>query len=172
MNPSQTAVLYRKAIELLDPKPDETIFDLYCGIGTISLQIARGAKSVIGIECVPKAIEDAKANADRNGLKNTDFLCDLSERALPVLLKQGIQPDAIVLDPPRKGCEPQVLEAIAESGVNRLVYVSCNPATLARDLKLLHEHGYLIWEVQPVDMFPQTGHVETVVLMSRDGSRQ
>lgn len=172
VNPSQTAVLYRKAIELLDPKPDETIFDLYCGIGTISLQIARGAKSVIGIECVPKAIEDAKANAVRNGLKNTVFLCDLSERALPVLLKQGIQPDAIVLDPPRKGCEPQVLEAIAESGVNRLVYVSCNPATLARDLKLLHEHGYLIWKVQPVDMFPQTAHVESVVLMSRVGAKQ
>ena len=167
VNPAQTRVLYQKAIEFLSPQPDETILDLYCGIGTISLQIARRAQRVIGVECVPEAIRDAKANAARNRIINAEFLCDLAETALPKLLQSGVRPDAIVLDPPRKGCEPAVVEAIGNSSVNRVVYVSCNPATLARDLKLLCEHGYAIEKVQPVDMFPQTGHVETVVLLSR-----
>ena len=167
VNPQQTEVLYEKAIELLDPKPEETILDLYCGIGTISMQIARRAKRVIGVECVPAAIEDAKQNAVRNGIDNASFFCDLSENALPKLLHDGVKPDAIVLDPPRKGCESAVLEAIAASGVNRVVYVSCNPATLARDLRILSDRGYAIHIVQPVDMFPQTAHVETVVSMTR-----
>lgn len=170
VNPVQTEQLYRTAIEYLAPNPTETIFDLYCGIGTISLQIAKRAGHVVGIECVPKAIEDAKKNAERNHLTNTDFVCDLSEHALPKLLKIGTRPDAIVLDPPRKGCEPQVIEAILQSTASRVVYVSCNPATLARDLKTLTAGGFVIQKVQPVDMFPHTAHVESVVLMSRAGS--
>ena len=124
---------------------------------------------MIGVECVPEAIEDAKSNAARNGIPNAEFLCGLAEEVLPSLLQNGVRPDAIVLDPPRKGCEQQVLDAIINSGVRRIVYVSCNPATLARDLKQLCEHGFAIETVQPVDMFPQTHHVETVVLITRAG---
>ena len=162
VNPTQTEVLYDTAIRLLDPKPDESVADVYCGIGTISLALARHAKSVIGIECVPEAIDDAKKNAALNGIENTLFLCGLAEDVLPSLVEKGMRPDAIVIDPPRKGCEEAVLNAIAESGVNRLVYVSCNPATLARDAKILSTYGFRIEHVQPVDMFPHTQHVETV----------
>ncbi|MBR0082028.1 MAG: 23S rRNA (uracil(1939)-C(5))-methyltransferase RlmD [Clostridia bacterium] len=168
VNPAQTRVLYRTALEFLQPQPNETVVDLYCGIGTISLQIAKRAGRVIGVECVPEAIEDAKANAVRNSVGNAEFLCELSENALPKLLEGGVRPDAIVLDPPRKGCEPAVLNAIAKSGAPRVVYVSCNPATLARDLKLLCDQGYALARVRPVDMFPQTHHVETAALMTRN----
>ena len=173
VNPEQTKKLYDTAIRLLDPKPDQTIADVYCGIGTISLAIAKHAGKVIGIECVPEAIEDAKKNAESNGISNADFLCGLAEDVLPDLVKKGMRPDAIVIDPPRKGCEEQVLSAIAESGVNRVVYVSCNPATLARDAKILSTYGFTIRYVQPVDMFPHTQHVETVVLMTKtdDGEK-
>ena len=139
--------------------------DVYCGIGTISLAIAKHAGKVVGIECVPEAIEDAKKNAESNGISNTDFLCGLAEDVLPDLVRKGMRPDAIVIDPPRKGCEQQVLSAIAESGVNRVVYVSCNPATLARDAKILSNFGFRIEHVQPVDMFPHTQHVETICLL-------
>ena len=122
---------------------------------------------MIGIECVPEAIEDAKKNAELNGIGNAKFICGLAEDVLPKLVQSGVRPDAIVIDPPRKGCEEPVLSAIAESGVKRVVYVSCNPATLARDAKILASHGFSIRHVQPVDMFPHTQHVETVVLMSR-----
>ncbi len=167
VNPIQTERLYRTAIEYLAPKSTETIFDLYCGIGTISLQIAKQAGHVVGIECVPEAIEDAKQNAARNNLTNADFVCDVSEHALPKLLKIGTRPDAIVLDPPRKGCEPQVLDAILKSSAARVVYVSCNPATLARDLNVLTDGGFVVQKVQPVDMFPHTAHVESVVKLIR-----
>ncbi len=167
VNPVQTRKLYDAAIHLLDPKPQETIADVYCGIGTISLALAKRAGKIIGIECVPEAIEDAKSNAERNGIRNADFICGLAEDILPTLVKNGMRLDAIVIDPPRKGCETRVLSAIAESCVNRVVYVSCNPATLARDAKILSEYGYVIRTVQPVDMFPHTQHVETVVLMTR-----
>lgn len=167
VNPQQTRVLYEEAIRLLDPKPNETIADVYCGIGTISLAIAKHAGNVIGIECVPEAIADAKRNAAQNGITNTEFLCGLAEEVLPQMVQNGMRPDAIVIDPPRKGCEPQVLDAIAKSGVKRLVYVSCNPATLARDAKILAESGFTLQHVQPVDMFPHTHHVETVVLMTK-----
>jgi 23S rRNA (uracil1939-C5)-methyltransferase len=167
VNPVQTRKLYDTAVRYLDPKPTETIADVYCGIGTISLAIARRAGKVIGIECVPEAIEDAKKNAALNGIGNAEFLCGLAEEALPKLVKSNLRPDAIVIDPPRKGCEEPVLKAIAESGVNRVVYVSCNPATLARDAKILISFGFRIEHVRPVDMFPHTQHVETVVLLSR-----
>ena len=167
VNHLQTRVLYDTAIRFLDPKPDETIADVYCGIGTISLAIAKHTGKVIGIECVPEAIEDAKKNAALNGVDNAEFLCGLAEDVLPSLVKNGMRPDAIVIDPPRKGCEEPVLSAIAESDVRRLVYVSCNPATLARDVKILSSFGFCVQSVQPVDMFPHTQHVETVVLLSR-----
>ena len=162
VNPQQTRVLYDEAIRLLDPKENETVADVYCGIGTISLAIAKRAGSVIGIECVPEAIEDAKENAKLNQIHNTQFRCGLAEDLLPQLIQNGTNIDAIVIDPPRKGCEPQVLDAIAQSGVKRVVYVSCNPATLARDAGILHEKGFSVAYIQPVDMFPHTHHVETV----------
>ena len=167
VNPMQTRVLYETAIRVLDPKPDETIADVYCGIGTISLAIAKHVGKVIGIECVPEAIEDAKKNAALNGVGNAEFLCGLAEDVLPSLVKNGMRPDAIVIDPPRKGCEEPVLSAIAESGVRRLVYVSCNPATLARDVKILSSFGFSVQSVQPVDMFPHTQHVECVTMMTK-----
>ena len=167
VNPMQTRVLYETAIRFLDPKPDETIADVYCGIGTISLAIAKHVGKVIGIECVPEAIEDAKKNAALNGVGNAEFLCGLAEDVLPSLVKNGMRPDAIVIDPPRKGCEEPVLSAIAESGVRRLVYVSCNPATLARDVKILSSFGFSVQSVQPVDMFPHTQHVECVTLITK-----
>lgn len=169
VNPVQTRALYGEAIRLLDPKPGETIADVYCGIGTISLAIAGHASRVIGIECVPEAIADAKRNAALNDLRNTEFICGLAEDVLPALVQNGTRPDAIVIDPPRKGCEEQVLSAIDKSGVNRVVYVSCNPATLARDAKLLTSFGFSIDRVQPVDMFPHTQHVETVVIFTQGG---
>ena len=169
VNPIQTRKLYDTAIRLLEPKPNETIADVYCGIGTISLAIAKHAGKVIGVECVPEAIEDAKKNAENNGVGNAEFLCGLAENILPELVRKGMRPDAIVIDPPRKGCEQAVLSAIAESGVNRVVYVSCNAATLARDAKILSAYGFTIRHVQPVDMFPHTQHVESVVLITRAG---
>ena len=167
VNPQQMKILYEEALRLLAPQKTETVADVYCGIGTISLAIAKHAKHVIGIECVPEAIEDAKQNAVRNGIENAQFLCGNAEDVLPKLVNDGLKPDAIVIDPPRKGCEPQVLDAIAQSAVNRVVYVSCNPSTLARDAKLLCEQGYRIAHVRPVDMFPHTHHVETVCLLSK-----
>ncbi|MBR4905746.1 MAG: 23S rRNA (uracil(1939)-C(5))-methyltransferase RlmD [Clostridia bacterium] len=167
VNPNQALKLYDAAIRLLDPKPNETIADVYCGIGTISLAIAKHAGTVIGIECVPEAIEDAKKNAELNGICNANFICGLAEDVLPKLVQNGMRPDAIVIDPPRKGCEESVLSAIAESGVRRVVYVSCNPAMLARDAKILSTYGFTIQHVQPVDMFPHTQHVETVILITR-----
>ncbi len=167
VNPVQTEVLYGKALDYADLKGDETVFDAYCGIGTISLFLSKKAKKVYGVEVVPQAIENAKENARLNGVKNVEFLVGESETAIPELYGKGIKADVIVVDPPRKGCGEKLLEVIAQMGPKRVVYVSCNPATLARDLKYLSERGFEVKEVQPVDMFPQTVHVECVVLMSR-----
>lgn len=167
VNRVQTKVLYETAREFLAAKKDETVVDAYCGVGTISLFIAEDCKRVIGVEQVAPAIEDAKANAAANGVKNTEFICGNVEDVLPRLFSRDGGVDAIVLDPPRKGSEEAALEAIAKSTAKRVVYVSCNPATLARDCKYLAQHGFTLSAVRPVDMFPQTCHVETVVLMSR-----
>ena len=167
VNPVQTEVLYGKALEYADLKGDETVFDAYCGIGTISLFLSRKAKKVYGIEIVPQAINNAKENARLNGVKNVEFLVGESEIVIPELYRKGIKADVIVVDPPRKGCDEKLLEVITEMSPEKVVYVSCNPATLARDLKYLSERGYEVREVQPVDMFPQTSHVEIVCLMSR-----
>lgn len=167
VSPIQTEVLYGKALEYAGLKGEETVFDAYCGIGTISLFLSKKAKKVYGVEIVPQAIEDAKENARLNGITNAEFIVGESETVIPQLYQKGIKADVIVVDPPRKGCDEKLLDVIAQMAPERVVYVSCNPATLARDLKYLSERGYEVKEVQPVDMFPQTTHVETVCLMSR-----
>ncbi len=166
VNPVQTETLYGTAATALALCGTETVVDAYCGIGTISLLLARSAKEVIGIEAVPAAVEDAKRNAAHNGIANARFLCADSGKALPELMGSGVHIDALSVDPPRKGCDETFLSAVCQSNVTRMVYVSCNPATLARDCKYLAARGFVIRSVQPVDMFPQTPHVETVVLMS------
>ena len=168
VNRTQTQALYETAREFLAAKPEETVVDAYCGVGTISLLLAGDCKRVIGVEQVAPAIEDAKANAKENGVTNAEFICGNVEDVLPRLISSDTKIDAIVLDPPRKGCEEAALAAIVQSTANRVVYVSCNPATLARDCKYLAEHGFALSAVRPVDMFPQTCHVETVVLMVRE----
>lgn len=167
VNPVQTEVLYNKALEYASLTGNETVFDAYCGTGTISLFLSQKAKKVYGIEIVPQAIENAKINAKQNNIDNTEFIVGESEKIIPELIKKGIKADVVVVDPPRKGCEKSLLEAIAQMSPERIVYVSCDPGTLARDLSILDELGYNATEIQPVDMFPQTSHVETVVKMSR-----
>ncbi|MFC0189998.1 23S rRNA (uracil(1939)-C(5))-methyltransferase RlmD [Fictibacillus aquaticus] len=162
INPPQTKVLYEKALQYADLNGDETVIDAYCGIGTISLFLAQKAKKVYGVEIVPEAIEDAKRNAELNGITNAEFAVGNSEDIIPAWKKEGITPDVIVVDPPRKGCDEELLKTIIEMKPKRVVYVSCNPATLARDLRVLEDGGFKTVEVQPVDMFPQTTHVECV----------
>ena len=169
VNAQQTAVLYQEAARLLDARPEETIVDAYCGVGTISLLLSPAAGRVIGIESVPEAVEDARRNAAANGVENATFLTGNVEDVLPAL---DAHIDAVVLDPPRKGCDPRALDAIASSGATRVVYVSCNPATLARDCARLAAHGFRLVCATPVDMFPHTAHVETVVLLSKLNTKQ
>lgn len=167
VNPAQTEVLYSKALEYADLTGEETVFDAYCGTGTISLFLSQKAKKVYGVEIVPQAIEDAKKNALQNGVDNVEFLVGQSEKVIPELIDKGVKADVVVVDPPRKGCEKSLLEAISKMAPRRIVYVSCDPATLARDLGILEELGYRAVEVQPVDNFPQTAHVECVVGLRR-----
>ena len=172
VNSIQTEVLYKKAIEYLELSGDETVFDLYCGIGTISLFLSKGAKKVYGIEVVKEAILDARENAKLNKAANVEFIQGTSEEVFPKLVAKGIKADKLVLDPPRKGCDQKVLDTIIEIKPQTVVYVSCNPSTLARDVGYLVEKGYEVNEVQPVDMFPWTGHVESIILMTYCGSRE
>lgn len=167
VNPAQTEKLYREVEALLPEDGNASIADVYCGTGTITLLAAKKAKKTVGIECVAEAVADARRNAKKNGVANAEFVCGDAAVELKKLAESGFSPDTIILDPPRKGCNPAVLDAIAESSASRVVYVSCDPATLARDCKLLCERGFALLSVRPVDMFPQTGHVECVVLMSR-----
>jgi len=167
VNRVQTEALYSKAMEYLDLKMDDIVYDLYCGIGTISLFVAPHVKKVYGVEIVNEAIEDAKYNAELNNIDNVEFMVGKAEILLPKLVKVGIESNKVVLDPPRKGCEKEVLDSLVKMQVERIVYVSCNPSTMARDVKYLVENGYKVVEVQPVDMFPHSAHVECVVLMSR-----
>ena len=167
VNPMQTQKLYAKALEYADLHGEETVWDLYCGIGTISLFLAQKAKFVRGVEIVPAAIENAKENAKLNGLENTEFFVGKAEEVLPrEYKKNGVYADVIVVDPPRKGCDETLLETMVEMNPERIVYVSCDSATLARDLKYLCERGYELRKVCPVDQFGMTIHVETVVLLS------
>ncbi|MGD6964326.1 23S rRNA (uracil(1939)-C(5))-methyltransferase RlmD [Fictibacillus phosphorivorans] len=167
INPDQTKVLYDQALQYAELNGDETVIDAYCGIGTISLFLAQKAKKVYGVEIVPEAIEDARRNAELNNLHNAEFAVGKSEDVIPEWKKQGITPDVIVVDPPRKGCDEELLKTIIEMKPKRVVYVSCNPATLARDLRILEDGGFKTVEVQPVDMFPQTTHVEAVAKLER-----
>ena len=167
VNPMQTQKLYAKALEYADLHGEETVWDLYCGIGTISLFLAQKAKFVRGVEIVPAAIENAKENAKLNGLENTEFFVGKAEEVLPrEYKKNGVYADVIVVDPPRKGCDETLLETMIEMNPERIVYVSCDSATLARDLKYLCERGYELRKVCPIDQFGMTVHVETVVLLS------
>lgn len=168
VNPSQTEVLYNKALEYADLKENDTVFDIYCGIGTISLFLAQKAKKVYGVEIVGDAIKDAKINAKLNKLENTEFFVGKAEEVVPKLYKEGKTANVVVVDPPRKGCEESVLDTIVSMEPDKVVYVSCNPSTLARDLAYLDEKGYKCKEIQPVDMFPHTMHVESVALLCRD----
>ena len=162
VNPVQTKVLYDKTLEYADLSGNETVIDAYCGIGTISLFLAKKAKKVYGVEIVPEAIEDARKNAALNEITNVEFEVGEAETVIPNWYKQGITADTLVVDPPRKGCDENLLKTIAAMKPKKVVYVSCNPATLARDLRYLEDNGYKTVEVQPVDMFPQTMHVESV----------
>ena len=167
VNRDQAEVLYGRALDFAQLTGTETVLDLYCGIGTITLVLARRAGKAIGAEVIPAAIEDAKANAARNGVTNTEFLCADAGEAAQELARRGLRPDVICVDPPRKGISPEVIDAIAQMSPTRLVYVSCDPATLARDVARLREKGYHVQQAEAVDLFPRTGHVETVVLLSK-----
>ncbi|MBS4175603.1 23S rRNA (uracil(1939)-C(5))-methyltransferase RlmD [Bacillus sp. FJAT-49736] len=174
VNPEQTKVLYDQALKYAGLTGEETVIDAYCGIGTISLFLAQKAKKVFGVEIVPEAIEDARRNAELNGLENVEFAVGEAEKVIPKWYQEGVKADALVVDPPRKGCDETLLQTIIEMKPKKVVYVSCNPATLARDLRILEDGGYKTVEVQPVDMFPQTMHVECVsqlVLKEGAGSR-
>lgn len=162
INPIQTETLYGQALEYAGLTGSETVIDAYCGIGTISLFLAQRAKFVMGVEIVPQAIEDAKRNAELNGFTNTLFEAGPAEQVIPRWYKEGKRADVLVVDPPRKGCDEQLLRTILQQRPGRVVYVSCNPSTLARDLRILEDGGYRTKEVQPVDMFPQTTHCEAV----------
>lgn len=167
VNPAQTAKLYAKAVEYAGLTGKETALDAYCGVGTLTLFLARHAKEVYGVEVVEGAIHDAEENAIRNQIKNVRFIVGRTERVLPKMAAIGIRFDVAMIDPPRAGCDAEVLKTLAKVGVDRIVYVSCNPSTLARDLKVLGELGYETKEVQPVDMFPHTFHVECVARLEK-----
>ena len=167
VNPIQTEVLYNKALEYAELKENDTVFDIYCGIGTISLFLAQKATKVYGIEIIEDAIKDAKINAKLNKLDNVEFYVGKAEEVVPKMYSEGKTADVVVVDPPRKGCDEKVLDTIVSMKPDRVVYVSCNPSTLARDLAYLNERGYKCVEIQPVDMFPHTMHVEAVAKLRR-----
>lgn len=167
VNPVQTVALYRKAVEYAALTGSERVIDAYCGIGTISLFLARKAGQVYGVEIVPEAIEDAKRNAELNDIRNVTFEAGPAEVVMPRWRKEGVEADVIVVDPPRKGCDPALLDTILALKPERVVYVSCNPSTLARDLRVLEDGGYRTVEMTPVDMFPWTVHVESVAWLER-----
>ena len=175
VNPVQTEKLYTKALEYADLHGEEAVWDLYCGIGTISLFMAKKAKKVYGVEIVPEAIEDAKENAKRNGIENAEFFVGKAEEVLPEFYENETSdmrtPDVIVVDPPRKGCDEKCLETMLKMNPKRIVYVSCDSATLARDLKILCEEKYELKAWQCYDQFSRTVHVETVALISQRLSR-
>ena len=172
VNPLQTEVLYNKALEYANLGENDTVFDIYCGIGTISLFLAQKAKKVYGIEIVEDAIKDAKRNAKINNMDNVEFYVGKAEEVVPKMYKEGKRANVVVVDPPRKGCDEKVLDTIISMQPDRVVYVSCNPSTLARDLAYLNERGYKCHEIQPVDMFPMTAHVEAVALLIRNEATQ
>jgi len=167
VNSVQTEVLYDKVLEYANLSGGEVVLDAYCGTGTISLFLSGTAKKVYGVEIVPQAIENAKINAKVNNVENTEFLVGEAEIIIPKLINDGVIADVVVVDPPRKGCDKTLLEAISHMAPKTIVYVSCDPGTLARDLGILNELGYITKEIQPVDMFPQTAHIENVARIEK-----
>lgn len=167
VNPVQTQVLYQRALCFAHLQGHETVVDAYCGVGTMSLLFAKEVTRVIGIECIAPAIENAKQNAQDNGIDNVSFRCGYAEKELPKLIASGIRVDVLLLDPPRKGCDSAVLQAAVAAQIPRIVYVSCNPSTLARDCAYLQSNGYNLEQLEGVDMFAQTAHVEVVSLLTR-----
>lgn len=168
VNPQQTEKLYQLAIDAAGLDGSQTVIDAYCGIGTISLAAAKHAKRVYGVEIVPEAIQDAKANAAANGIKNTKFVVGKAEDQMAKWQAQGLQPDVLIVDPPRKGLVASLIEAAGKMQPQKIVYVSCNPATLVRDIQRFAEQGYQVSQpIQPVDQFPQTPHVESVTVLER-----
>ncbi|SMB80080.1 23S rRNA (uracil1939-C5)-methyltransferase [Desulfonispora thiosulfatigenes DSM 11270] len=170
VNTEQAEKLYTKALEYAGLTGTETVVDAYCGIGTISLFMAKHAKKVYGIESVTRATEDAKFNAIINEVTNAEFIAAKIEKWLPKWVEEGNSADVIVVDPPRKGCDQETLQAMVEAKPGKIIYVSCNPSTLARDLKFIVAGGYEVKKVQPVDMFPLTSHVESIILMTSSTS--
>lgn len=168
VNPEQTLALYNVIKDMAGLTGEETVFDAYCGVGTIGQYISKYAGSVIGIESHGSSVSDARENARRNRIKNVEYLAGECGRVMPQLVSAGKIPGVVIMDPPRKGCEKAFMEALASAAPKRVIYVSCNPATMARDIKQLLGKGYSLEKIQPVDMFPHTTHVETVVLMSRE----
>ncbi|HII4436548.1 MAG: 23S rRNA (uracil(1939)-C(5))-methyltransferase RlmD [Clostridium perfringens] len=162
VNPIQTEVLYGKALEYANLTGNEEVFDAYCGTGTITLFLSQRAKKVYGVEIIPQAIDNAWINAKENKVENVEFLVGESEVVIPDLINKGVKADVVVVDPPRKGCDKKLLDSITNIDAKKIVYVSCDPSTLGRDLQVLEENGYKTLEVQPVDMFPNTSHVENV----------
>ena len=167
VNRVQAQRLYEKAREYAHLSKDDVLIDLYCGTGTIGLSMAKECKELIGVEIIDKAIENAKKNAVNNGIDNARFICADATDAADKLKKEGITPDVIVVDPPRKGLTEKLVDTIVEMSPKRVVYVSCDPATLARDLKQFEESQYSVKEITPVDLFPRTAHVESVCLLTR-----
>lgn len=165
VNNAQTKVLYDKVAEFAELTGKEVVWDLYCGIGTIGQYLSAKAKKIVGIEVVPQAVENAKDNARLNAIKNAEYFCGTAEDVAPRL--KGERPDVVILDPPRKGCEESLLKTVAKTKTKKIVYVSCKPSTLARDLRILEDLGYKTVKIQPVDMFPRTHHVECCVLLCR-----
>ena len=173
VNKKQAEKLYKKAAEYADIKGDSTVVDLYCGTGTIGLTVAKTAKKLIGVEIVPQAVEDAKENAARNGVRNAKFICADAGAAAKKLCDEGERPDIVIVDPPRKGLDDLGISAICEMGPDRIVYISCDVATLARDIKKIAETGgYQLEKLSGVDMFPRTRHVECVALMEREKNNE
>ena len=165
VNPTQTEVLYGKALEYANLTGNEEVFDAYCGTGTITLFLSQKAKKVYGVEIIPQAIDNAWINAKENKVENVEFFVGESEVVIPDLINKGVKADVVVVDPPRKGCDKKLLDAITNINAKKIVYVSCDPSTLGRDLAILEENGYKTLEVQPVDMFPNTSHIENVALL-------
>lgn len=167
VNTEMAEKLYQTAIDFAELKKDDVVIDAYSGIGTIGLSVAKHVKEVYGVELIPEAVENSKKNAQLNNISNAHYVCDTAENAMKNWLKDGIQPTVILVDPPRKGLTESFIKASAQTGADRIAYISCNVATMARDIKLYQELGYELKKVQPVDLFPQTHHVETVTLLSK-----
>ena len=168
VNHHQAQRLYEAAIAQAEITKEDTVLDLYCGVGTITLAMASAAGKVIGVEVIPQAVEDARDNAKRNGIENAEFFCGDAGQAALELERKGVKVDVVVVDPPRKGLNADTIEALARFAPRRIVYVSCDPATLARDVALLKQRGYVLKNALAADLFPRCSHVETVVLLSRE----